>query len=67
MTIHPDHKEAYQVLVQFYQYDRDIPLEAEVVEKEEHEAYIREKVVFRGLSDGLVPGYLGIPKVGSNG
>ena len=65
MRISPNNEEAYQVLVQLYQYDRDIPLRSQVVEKDEDDVYIREKVVFYGTGDSLIPGYLGIPKTGS--
>jgi len=57
--------EAYQVILQFYQYDKDIPLDAAVVEKLDREEYVREKIVFRGANDFRVPGYLAIPKVGN--
>lgn len=57
--------EAYQAILQFYQYDKDIPLEAHIVEKLEKEDYIREKIVIRGTRDSRVPGYLAIPKKGT--
>ncbi len=56
--------EAFQVILQFYQYDKDIPLDAAIVEKLDREEYVREKIVFRGANDYRVPGYLAIPKVG---
>lgn len=52
---------AFQAILQFYQYDKEIPLDAAVVEKEEGENYVREKIVFRGAHDYRVPGYLAIP------
>jgi dienelactone hydrolase len=54
--------EAYEAILQFYQYDKEIPLEARVVEKDATPAYVREKVVFSGIRDSRVPGYLGLPK-----
>jgi dienelactone hydrolase len=57
--------EAYQAILQFYQYNKDIPLDAAVVEKQNREEYVREKIVFRGANDNLVPGYLAIPKIGN--
>jgi fermentation-respiration switch protein FrsA (DUF1100 family) len=57
--------EAYSTLVQFYEYDRDVPLDARVLERDENEAYIREKIVFRGSHNSRVPGYLSIPALGS--
>jgi dienelactone hydrolase len=57
--------EAYSILVQFYEYDRDVPLDARVLERDENEAYLREKIVFRGLRHSRVPGYLTIPALDS--
>jgi len=37
--------EAYQAVLQFYQYDEGMPLDARVVEKQLTPDYIREKVV----------------------
>jgi hypothetical protein len=54
-------EEAYSILKQFYAYDRNVPLESRAYDREEHEASVREKTVFRGVRDGLVPGYLGTP------
>lgn len=57
--------EAYEAILQFYQYDEGFPLEAHVVERQEAAAYVREKVVFNGIRDSRVPGYLGLPKAGT--
>lgn len=57
--------EAFQAVLQFYQYDKDIPLDAAVVETMDQEEYVREKIVFRGANDYRVPGYLAIPKKGT--
>lgn len=57
--------EAYRSILQFYEYDKQIPLEGRVVEREESPTYIREKIVFNGIRDSRVPGYLGLPKAGS--
>lgn len=54
-------EEAYSILVQFYEYDRDLPLDPRVFDREENGAVIREKIVFRGVRDNRVPGYLAIP------
>jgi dienelactone hydrolase len=54
--------EAYKAIRQFYQYDEQMPLDARVVEREETPGYVREKVVFNGIRDSRVPGYLGLPK-----
>ncbi len=56
--------EAYKLLASFYEYDRDIPLEAKVVEKRELPDCVREKLVLR-VNDSWVTTYLGIPKTGS--
>ncbi len=57
-------EEAYQAVVQFYQYDKTIPLEARMVERRERDDYAREKVVFRGVRGFLVPAFLELPKTG---
>lgn len=57
--------EAFEIMHQFFNYDRDIPLEARVVEQIDEDEYIREKIVFRGPRDSRVPGYLAIPKNGT--
>jgi len=57
--------EAYKAVIISYQYDKEVPLEARIVETDEHPEYLREKIVFRGARDNRIPGYLGIPKTGS--
>ena len=61
----PMGKEAYQVLTQFFQYDRGIPLNVRIVQTRDDPEYTREKIVFTGVRDSRVPGYLAIPKTGS--
>ena len=56
---------AYQAILQFYQYDKDIPLDSAVVGKADRKEYLREKIVFRGANDFRVPGYLAFPKTGT--
>ncbi len=56
--------DAFQAILQFYQYDKEIPLDATVVESSDRENYVREKIVFRGANDYRVPAYLAIPKTG---
>jgi hypothetical protein len=41
--------ETFSTLALFYEYDRDVWLDARTLERDENEAYIQEKVVFRGL------------------
>jgi dipeptidyl aminopeptidase/acylaminoacyl peptidase len=57
--------EAYSTLAQFYQYDRDVPLDARVLQRDQSGAHPREKVVFRGLCNSRVPGHLGLPASGA--
>jgi dienelactone hydrolase len=57
--------EGYPTLVLFFQYDRDIPLNARVLERDQTDARIREKIVVSGLPPSRVPGYLFIPALGS--
>ncbi|MBN1294573.1 MAG: acetylxylan esterase [Candidatus Latescibacteria bacterium] len=61
----PVGEEAYQLLLQFYEYDRDIPLDAQVVEVQNTDTYVREKIVFTGVHNCRVPGYLAVPKNGN--
>ncbi len=56
--------EAFEMIRLFYEYDRSIPLDAEVVETRTMDNCRREKIVFRGIGDQLVPGYLALPKSG---
>ncbi len=60
----PIGEEAYKILTAFYDYDKEIPLEARVVELKEQETGARRKVVFRSARSFLVPGYLQFPKEG---
>lgn len=57
--------EAFEVMRHFFEYDRDIPLEARIVGRVEEQEYVREKIVLRGPLDSRVPGYLAIPTNGS--
>jgi pimeloyl-ACP methyl ester carboxylesterase len=60
----PISEEAFRVLTAFYDYDREIPLEARVVELKETATSVRRKVVFCSARSFLVPGYLEFPKQG---
>jgi dienelactone hydrolase len=57
--------EAYQAIVQFYEYDAEIPLEAQIAEKKELPYGNREKIIFTGINQSRVPSYLIIPKDGA--
>jgi pimeloyl-ACP methyl ester carboxylesterase len=54
-------EESLSILMQFYEYDRTVPLNAKAIGRDETESYIRDRIVFRGAHDSLVPGLLGIP------
>ena len=54
--------EVYNAIIQFYEYDRKIPIELKTVERIENDDYLREKVVFNGINNSQVTGYLAIPK-----
>jgi dienelactone hydrolase len=58
-------EEARQMLAQFFEYDRDVPLDDRVLARQEDEASRREKIVFQGLRRSRVPGYLTVPARGS--
>lgn len=65
LIVRPLEGEAYAVLAQFLDYDRGRPLEARTVAREEFPYGVREKIVFTGIRNSRVPGYLVIPQVGS--
>ncbi len=54
--------EAYETILQFHDYDPGIPLSPRTVGRMEAPDYIQEKIVFNGVRDSRVPGYIGIPK-----
>lgn len=56
--------EAFEVMRQFFSYDETIPLEARIVKRIEDSGYVREKIVFSGIANNRVPGYLAIPSQG---
>lgn len=55
-------EDTYQAIAQFYAYDQNIPLFAQIVEKKELATGLREKIVFTGVSNCRVPAYLALPK-----
>jgi len=57
--------EVFQTIVQFYGYDKNIPLDAKVVAKQELPTGNREKIVFTKINQSRVPSYLVIPKDGA--
>ena len=60
----PVDDESFEVIRQCYEYDRGMPLDARVVETSKLGNCTREKIVFTGIRDSRVPGYLAIPKTG---
>ena len=40
--------EGFSVMRQFFDYDKNIPLNAETIERLEKPGYVREKIVFKG-------------------
>lgn len=64
VSMQPISAESFAVMREFFEYDRQIPLEARTVARQETPAYVREKIVFRSARDARVPGYLAIPKNG---
>ncbi|MBL7135786.1 MAG: hypothetical protein ISS81_04230 [Candidatus Marinimicrobia bacterium] len=45
--LNPIGNEDYQAILQFYQYDKDYPLDFRIIEKIERDNYIREKLCFK--------------------
>lgn len=60
----PVGEEAYEAIVQFYQYDKQLPLDLRIVETVKTGEYIREKIVFRGTGSSRAVGYLTLPVSG---
>ena len=60
----PVSNDTYNALLQFYQYDKDVPFELNIIESIEDESYKREKIVFTGINNSRVTGFLAIPKTG---
>jgi dienelactone hydrolase len=65
ITLKPVSDEVFQIIAQFYQYDVDTPLQAKVTAREDFSDYTRDKIVFTGLHNSRVPGYLALPKTGA--
>ncbi len=57
----PVSNEVFQAIAQFYEYDRNMPLEAKIVNKEKYQDTNKEKIVFNGANNNPVPSYLVIP------
>ncbi len=63
-ALSPIGAEAFEVMREFFRYDESIPLEPRVVESSAGDGLRREKIVFRGVRDSRVPGYLAVPRRG---
>lgn len=55
-------EEAYKARLPFFDYNKEIPLEARIVRDWDGEDTLRQKIVFRGAQGFLVPGYIELPK-----
>ena len=55
-------EEAYKARLPFFDYNKDIPLEARIVRDWDSKTTLRQKIVFRGAQGFLVPGYIEVPK-----
>lgn len=58
--------EAFEVMRQFFDYDKNIPLDVQIVQRLDKPGYVREKIVFAGTRYSRVPGYLAMPKAGAS-
>lgn len=65
IPIRPIGKAAFNVMREFFEYDRDMPLDAHVIDRHEQPGYVREKIVLQGVRDSRVPGYLATPTGGA--
>ena len=53
--------EVYQAIAQFFDYDKNIPLDAKIIAKDNFENGKREKIIITGVNNSKVPAYLLIP------
>ncbi len=54
--------EVFKSIIQFYEYDKEIPLDAKIVANQEFPYGNREKIVFTGINNSRVPSYFISPK-----
>jgi dienelactone hydrolase len=57
-------QEVYHAITQFYEYDRNIPLDARIVSNGEYEGASKQKIIFQGVNNSRVPSLLLVPKDG---
>ncbi len=55
-------EEAFKARLPFFDYNKDIPLEARIVREWDEDSTLRQKFVFRSAQGFLVPGYIELPK-----
>jgi dienelactone hydrolase len=55
-------EEGYMARLPFFDYDKEVPLEARVVRRWDEEKTLRDKFVFLGAQGFRVPGYIEIPR-----
>lgn len=60
----PVGEEAFSVMQQFFDYDKGMPLQINIVNRQDEAGYVREKIIFNEADDSRVPAYLAIPKNG---
>ena len=61
----PIQPEAFAVMSDFLNYDKEIPLSPRIAATSEEANHTLEKIIFQGTHDDRVPGYLAIPKNGT--
>ncbi len=64
-AMEPVGDEAFGIILQSYQYDKGMPLDTLIIEKVNRGGHTREKIVFNGVRDNRVPGYLAVPDTGT--
>lgn len=57
--------EVFESIAQFYKYDQNIALEAQIVAQQEFSNSNREKIIFNGANSSRVPSYLVTPNHGA--
>ncbi len=55
-------QEVFRSIMQFYEYDRSIPLDSRIVSDETYQGASKQKIVFRGVYNSHVPSLLIVPK-----
>ncbi len=60
-TMQPVDDATFDLLREVFEYDPTLPLDARTVASEEYEGYYRDKIVFNGILDARVPGYIATP------